>query len=330
MKRILSTIIFLSIIGILHAQQPSVKVSLDSVYVTIGMPTTIHLEATVKDGQEIFFPNVLSHGGVVAYDDSLQFLLELGDDKPRIDTIPEGEGIMTLKEDIQVFAFDSATLMIPPFDFIYNGDTLSTNSLALRVIVPFDSIDVDPTKFVDIKTVIEPEFVFWDYIWWIISPIVLIILAVAVYYLYKYYIRRRGEEVIVKIEKKLPPHVIAFAALDELSEKKLWQSGQDKLFQTELTNILRQYIEDRFYISALEKTTDEILDDLYELSEHQKSSLKNLKQILQLADLTKFAKYKPLPDENQLSFMNAKMFVEQTKFEEKVMNENSEENNLEN
>ena len=62
---------------------------------------------------------------------------------------------------------------------------------------------------------------------------------------------------------------------------------------------------------------NEILDELYELAEQQKSSLKNLRQVLELADLVKFAKYKPLPDENQLSFMNAKMFVEQTKFIQK-------------
>ena len=63
----------------------------------------------------------------------------------------------------------------------------------------------------------------------------------------------------------------------------------------------------------MEKTSDEILDELYELAESQKASLSNLKQILSIADLVKFAKYQPLADENQLSFMNAKMFVEQTK-----------------
>ena len=112
-----------------------------------------------------------------------------------------------------------------------------------------------------------------------------------------------------------------------MSEKKLWQNGRDKQYHTELTDILRQYIEQRFEVPAMEKTSDEILDELYELAETQKASLANLKQILSIADLVKFAKYQPLADENQLSFMNAKMFVEQTKkieIEEPVASEDDE------
>lgn len=331
MKRILLLFtLILSSLSLSYAQRPSVKVALDSTYVIIGMPTTIHLEATVSNGQDIKFPDVLRNGGVVAYDDSLQFLLELGEDLPKVDTVSVDNNLITLKEDINVFAFDSATLYIPPFDFICGHDTVSTNSLALRVVVPFDSIEVDPSKFADIKTVIDPEFVLMDYIWWIISPLLIVLLIIVGYFGYKYYkTHKSNEPVIIKEEKKLPAHVIAMNALQVLADKKLWQNGQDKQFQTELTDILRQYIEDRFYVNALEKTSDEILDELYELSEQQKSSLQNLKQILQLADLVKFAKYKPLADENQLSFMNAKMFVEQTKFEQPssdVDKKNAEEN----
>ena len=326
MKRFLIILsIFISVIGSSFAQQrPTVKVALDSTYVIIGMPTTIHLEATVADGTNITFPDVMKRGGVVAYDDSSQFLLELDNDLPKIDTTSVSNGLVTLKEDLKVFAFDSATLYIPPFDFVCGEDTLSTNSLALRVVVPFDSIEVDPAKFIDIKTVIDPEFVLLDYIWWILLPLICILLIIGSYFGYKYYKNKKSNEpIIVKEEKKLPAHIIAMNALQALSEKKLWQSGQDKLYQTELTDILRQYIEDRFYVNAMEKTTDEILDELYELAEQQKSSLQNLRQILQLADLVKFAKYKPLADENQLSLMNAKMFVEQTKFEQPSENTSS-------
>jgi len=310
-------LLLISFIGISSAQKPSVKVALDSTYVIIGMPTTIHLEAIVQDGQDIRFPEIIKNGGVVAYDDSLQFLLELGDDLPKVDTLSSSNGSIVLKEDINVFAFDSATLYIPPFDFISGNDTLSTNSLALKVVVPFDSIEVDPAKFVDIKTVVDPEFVWTDYAVWIISPLLLILFIVLAYFGYKYYLKYKSDKPIVEKEViKLPAHVIAMNALEVLNGKKLWQAGKDKQFQTELTDILRQYIENRFYVNAMEKTSDEILDELYELAEQQKSSLTNLKQILQLADLVKFAKYKPLADENQLSFMNAKMFVEQTKFEQ--------------
>lgn len=303
-----------------YGQQPMVSVQMDSTYVTFGCPMTFHLQAIVPEGQPILFPqNVIQQGGIVAFDDSHQYLLELDDfAAPRVDTVEQSNGMLTLKQDLTVFAFDSATLYIPPFEFVTSvGDTLRTNSLALKVFVPFEQVEVDPEKFCDLKDVEDPEFVLMDYIWWFIIPLIVLVLLAAGWFGWRYYQQHRKETpVALPQEKPVPAHVAAMQALDELSAKKLWQNGQDKQFHTELTDILRLYIERRFDVQALEKTTDEILDELYELAESQKASLTNLKQILQLADLAKFAKYKPMPDEHQLSFMNAKMFVEQTKKEE--------------
>ena len=299
------------------AQQPKVSVEMDSTYVTFGCPMTFHLQAIVPEGQQIIFPqDVLKHGGIVAYDDSAQYLLELDTFKPlSIDTVQQESGYVTLREDVTVFAFDSATFYIPPFEFLsQSGDTLRTNSLALKVFVPFESIEVDPQKFVGLKDVEDPEFVFLDYIWYFLIPFIILAALAAGWFGWQYYKRhKKNAPIVVPKTKPLPPHVIAMNALDNLAEKKLWQNGRDKEFHTELTEILRQYIEARFAVPAMEKTSDEILDELYELAESQKASLANLKQILSIADLVKFAKYHPYADENQLSFVNSRMFVEQTK-----------------
>ena len=307
-------------VPVVEAQQPRVSVEMDSTYVTFGCPMTFHLQAIVPEGQQIIFPqDILQHGGIVAYDDSAQYLLELDTFRPlTLDTLQREEGLVTLREDVTVFAFDSATLYIPPFEFIsQTGDTLRTNSLALKVFVPFESVEVDPQKFIGPKDVEDPEFVFMDYIWYFIIPFLILALAAAAWFGWRYYQRHKKDApVVVPKAKPLPPHVVAMAALDELAQKKLWQNGRDKEFHTELTDILRQYIEARFNVPAMEKTSDEILDELYELAESQKSSLANLKQILGIADLVKFAKYHPYADENQLSMVNSKMFVEQTKLVE--------------
>lgn len=301
----------------LWAQQPAVSVQMDSTYVTFGCPMTFHLQAIIPEGQSILFPqNVIQQGGIVAYDDSAQFLLELDDFvQPHVDTVQHSNGLLTLAQDLTVYAFDSATLYIPPFEFVSSaGDTLRTNSLALRVFVPFEGVEVDPQKFCDLKDVQDPEFVLMDYIWWFLIPLIILALAAAGWFGWRYWQQHKKDAPVEAPKVKLvPAHVEAMQALDQLASKKLWQNGQDKQFHTELTEILRYYIERRFDVPAMEKTSDEILDELYELAESQKASLANLKQILQLADLAKFAKYKPLPDEHQLSFMNAKMFVEQTK-----------------
>ena len=301
----------------LWAQQPTVSVRMDSTYVTFGCPMTFHLEAVVPEGQQIMFPqDVLRQGGVIAYDDSAQYLLELDDlETPHVDTIQIENGLTTLAEDITVFAFDSATLFIPPFEFVTSvGDTLRTNSLALKVFVPFENVEVDPEKFVGLKDVEDPEFVLLDYIWYFLWPLIILALLAAAWFGWRYYKKHQSNRPVVVVkEKPIPAHIVAMQALDELAGKKLWQNGRDKQYHTELTDILRLYIERRFEVPAMEKTSDEILDELYELAESQKASLSNLKQILSIADLVKFAKYQPLADENQLSFMNAKMFVEQTK-----------------
>ena len=300
-----------------YAQQPTVSVQMDSTYVTFGCPMTFHLQAIVPEGQSIQFPqNVMQQGGIVAYDDSARYLLELDDfEAPHVDTLQQSNGMLTLAQDLTVYAFDSATLYIPPFEFVSStGDTLRTNSLALKVFVPFEEVEVDPQKFCDLKDVEDPEFVIWDYIWWILWPLIILAVLAAAWFGWQYWQKHKKDApVVVPKAKPLPAHILAMQALDELATKKLWQSGQDKQFHTELTDILRLYIERRFEVQALEKTTDEILDELYELAESQKASLSNLSQILRLADLVKFAKYKPLPDENQLSFMNSRMFIEQTK-----------------
>jgi len=299
------------------AQQPTVGVKMDSTYVTFGSPMTFHLEAVVPEGKQIRFPEeILKRGGIVAYDDSAQYLLELDTfHLPQVDTVQQTSGLVTLKEDITVFAFDSATLYIPPFEFVYeSGDTLRTNSLALKVFVPFESVEVDAQKFVGIKSVEEPDFVIWDYIWYVLIPLIIMALVAAGWYGWKYYQKHKKEVIVEEVKPEpIPANQEAMLALDALAEKKLWQQGHDKQFHVELTDILRRYIERRFGVPALEKTSDEILDELYELAESQKASLDNLKQILSMADFVKFAKYHPLADENQLSFMNSKMFVQQTK-----------------
>ena len=321
--------------SVLWAQQPTVSVQMDSTYVTFGCPMTFHLEAVVPDGQQILFPqDVLRQGGIVAFDDSAQYLLELDDfEPPHVDTVKTENGLTTLHEDLTVYAFDSATLFIPPFEFVTSsGDTLRTNSLALKVFVPFESVEVDPQKFAGFKDVEDPEFVLLDYIWYFLWPLIILVILVAAWFGYRYYQRHKSNAPVEAPKvKPLPAHVLAMQALDSLAVKKLWQNGHEKQFHTELTDILRQYIEQRFTVPAMEKTSDEILEELYELAESQKASLTNLKQILSIADLVKFAKYQPLADENQLSFMNAKMFVEQTKkieIEETVSEDDESNENI--
>ncbi len=151
--------------------------------------------------------------------------------------------------------------------------------------------------------------------------IALIILSLVVWYIV-WYVRNKWQSRVrdVKPAPKLPPHVIAIKALDELRNRKLWQNGKHKLYYSTLTEILRLYIEGRWAVGALEMTSHEILKALNNV-DIKSDSRSNLMEILFTADMVKFAKALPEAEENEQLFTYAYYFVENTKSVEVEHNE---------
>lgn len=193
-------------------------------------------------------------------------------------------------------------------------------------------VELDTTQAaIDIKGVQEPPFVLFDYIsdtlLTIIGVVILLALIVAGYLYYRK--KKRPEEKTVSPEDMLPPHERALKALAVLKEDKLWQNGQEKEYYTRLTEILREYIDDRFHINAMEMTSSQILSVLRSNKE-TKAVDTQLKQILEMADFVKFAKMRPLPDDNEATMRDAITFVEETKVveEQPSTNEEKKENGV--
>lgn len=318
MNRIFALLLSVVIGGLLlpvSAKADVAKAELDSAWVVIGMPSNLHLEVTVPEGASVQWPNIGQGIQAVDFENvEKKYTLEFGPDLDmRVDTVRLDGGMMTLMQNLQFFALDSAAMIIAPFRFVVNGkDTLSTQMLALKCEQPFEI--EDPQALADLKDIIKPEFVLWDYIWWMGWVLLAVAIAIAAWFGYQFYQKHRSVAPVVEVKADpIPAHITALQALEALAEKKLWQEGKYKQFHTELTDILRVYIEGRYHVAAMESTTDEILEELLELTMTQKSSYNNLKEVLQMADLVKFAKYEPLPDENQMVYMNSRLFVEQTK-----------------
>ena len=143
--------------------------------------------------------------------------------------------------------------------------------------------------------------------------IALIILSLVAWYIV-WYIRNKWQGRVrdVKPAPKLPPHVVAIKALDELRNRKLWQNDKHKLYYSTLTEILRVYIEGRWAVGALEMTSDEIISALRDI-DIKYDSRSNLVAILRTADMVKFAKALPDAEENEQLFTYAYYFVENTK-----------------
>jgi hypothetical protein len=133
---------------------------------------------------------------------------------------------------------------------------------------------------------------------------------------------KKNKTGIEKVFNPDPAHVIAFRELDKLRSEELWQKGETKIFYTRLTEILRQYLENRFNVFSLELTTAETLDALVKTGFKKDGSYSQLKTVLSGADLVKFAKYKPEPAENELHFKDSWNFVEITKIVDVSSTEN--------
>jgi hypothetical protein len=217
---------------------------------------------------------------------------------------------------------------IPPIKFELAQEEVhkiyETQPMALTVINPFENID--PKKGIsDIKKPIDSPFNLAEllpYLKWILLALAVISLIV---YLIIRYKRKANGPVVKKQKPKEPPHITALRDLNRIKAEKLWQKDKVKKYHSEITDTIRLYIENRFDIQSLEQTTEETLDSLKGI-ELTDDNAEKLKQILELADFVKFAKLKPLPDENELSLTNALFFVNQTKEEIKKSLKEEKEN----
>jgi len=138
---------------------------------------------------------------------------------------------------------------------------------------------------------------------------------------------RKGKKpVIFKVKPDLPAHVIALNELERIRREKIWSRGQIKEFHVQVTDTIREYIDNRFGIYAMEMTSSELLETFNINNTLKDIELVKLRQMLELADAVKFAKYEALQNENDLSISNAFDFVELTK---EIIVENSKEQKLE-
>jgi hypothetical protein len=171
------------------------------------------------------------------------------------------------------------------------------------------------TQVLDIKPPMKAPINFKEALPYIFGFWILALIAVLIWMLIS---RHKKKGFFFESKPQDPPHIIALRELDSLRTQKLWQSNRVKEYYVNLTEIVRKYIEKRFDIMALEMTTDEIVD-AFKYNNFVDPESKNLiKDLFTLADLVKFAKAQPLPDENEVSLLNAYQFVNNTKISEPV------------
>jgi len=302
LKYILSFSVFFLSLLLVNGQEIKLKTALEHDSIWLGDQIKLLIVVEQTAGTKVEFPQL---------PDSILKVEILN--KSKIDTSKlEGTQIQ-LKQTYLITCFDSGAHVIPPFVFKVRKegriDSLKSNNLTLFVKMPPVDMKKGP---VDIKKPFAAPITFKEIAPWILG----IILIGTVVFLIIYALSRRNKNKPLfqrPPKPKVPAHIFALQELDKLKGEELWQHEKVKDYYTRLTDIVRVYIEDRFTIAAMEQTTFEILTS-FKAKETQvdPKSVVELKEILEVADLVKFAKFTPLPDENHHMLSNAYLFVKET------------------
>lgn len=321
--RILCSLLMIS--GLLNAQEKSAKLSLDKSEIKIGEQIEAKLQVVFPVTESYSFAQIL---------DTLSGKIEVVDISP-MDTSFIGSNLnfKTLTATLTLTSFDTGYHAVPPIYFPGQFDSLSTDPFLIHVLdveveMPENSGNEEPEIAIkDIKDIKDKDFSIWEWIKENKYTLLLILLFIAAIWSYIKYIHPRLKKKkisIIPAKRIVPPFEIAIQRLNDLDNKKLWQTGKNKEYYSELSDIVREYIEEQFNLPALESTTSEIIDSLIRNSFNE-NVVNEIKELFELSDLAKFAKFQPLGNQNQQSMLIARSFVEKTKPVEQKTEEHKED-----
>lgn len=288
----------------------SQKVSVASDTTNIRIGEQFLFQILVKDTANVIFPEKLENLT------SLEIVENI-----KIDTFKN-----SLIKKYLMTGFDSGAFYIPSQQIFIKNRAFLTDSILINVATI--AIDTTKQKMFPIKAIQSEPLVYDDfkpYIIWLLLALLLIGAVI-------YYLVTRKKPTITEEEgiAVLAPFEEAIEKLQELDNKLLWQNNEIKKYYSELTEIVRAYIEKELKIPALEITTHELVAILSDFNKAKtidasKETIKKLNALLQEADLVKFAKSTPLSHEIEedrrdaeevLNNLNPTPIIEETKDDE--------------
>ena len=288
------------------AQSQPPRVTARFVPDSIAIGDRFELEITVDKDQLQLVDFPVFEGGKLT--DQIEIVEELP-----VDTLSHEGRRMRLGKRYRLTTFEEGVHPVGRFPTLYIDknivDTLhSVDSLVLQV----GTFEIDTTTMTirDVKPTMGAPLRFGEISGWLGWGL-LALLAIALI-IWRIVSLRRNLTMFGKPKPVDPPHVAAIRALEILHNQKLWQNNKHKQYYTRLTDIVREYLDGRYGIPAMEMTTDETLEELARW-EIPAAHFANLRDMLSMADLVKFAKFVPDDDENETAYTHAYYFVENTK-----------------
>ncbi len=212
-----------------------------------------------------------------------------------------------------ITSFESGSQIVPSQEVVYRRAGVVDTARSMPLIIHVYDPVVDTTEQIKpIKPPINTPLSFKELLPWLGAGLGALLIVGTVVWLILRYLRRKTNPEKYNHKPLEPAHVIAFRELDKLKDEKIWARGEVKQYYSRLTEITRHYIERQYDIPAMESTTDEILQ-AFQMANPEDQLLEDiLKELLELADLVKFAREDPLPVDNQTNLNNAYIFVQKT------------------
>jgi len=321
-KSALTLYLILSPLSVLHSQvaqdsvatvalptsSKTIEVSadIDTATMVIGQQKTLTITATNlnkgKATQQVTFPTLqsLTQGPIEALESVTDTVfakdgtIERIEQKVTVTTFDEGRhpvaGII-----VKVEGMGEAMLLSP-------ADSLYVNACYAS--------DADTTKCeVMADAGYEREkYTFWEIARWVVLALIVAIAVMALIWIVR--LRKDNKPIpLLPKAKAVPADRRALNELETLRRKELWQKGRIKKYYTDMTDIVRRFLRNMYGINASEMTTRQTLRNFHNIEDWSDESETLLRQLLQKADMVKFAKSQPESHEHDLAMQNAIDFV---------------------
>ena len=295
----------------------SISAHLDTDSITIGDQTTLHITVDGIDGKGIGLPSLqeLTKGAIEALES-------------HNDTILDNSGkIKSIDQKITITSFDAGKHNID-YAFVRvsdGGQTVMLSPADNPTLTVAYVAEADTSKC-EVKAdtgYIKEPLTIWEITRWIVYVIILAAIILSIIWIVK---RRKEHKPIVVLSsaKPAPADKKALSELEALRRKELWQKGRIKKYYTDMTDIVRRFLRNMYGISAAEMTTRQTLKAFHNIADWSEESESLLRQLLQKADMVKFAKSQPEAYEHDQAMQFAIDFIRKVAETHKINNPEKE------
>jgi hypothetical protein len=281
LRRYALCIVLLAVVCVAAQAQAKARAHLDSTYILIGdqVQMQLFLDSAVQVTEiETDFSvfDTLPFAEVIRYGDWNQV------------GVSRANGTALFEQRLVITSFEAGRHVLPPIPirYKYQGESRTVFTTGTTVLEVGSIAVDDQTQLVPIKGIIEEPTTFEDFLPWLLGILAVALVVALAFLIYRL---TRPKPALPPPTIVLKPHEVALQKLEALGSQQLWQQGQVKAYQTELTFIIREYLEQQFQIPALENTTDEIIASLQKIG-FDPTWQERLRALFQNADLVKFAK----------------------------------------